>query len=111
MPLEVHALTIIIKHKSPVRCSYLLATQDTLLWPLAATLLLFQEYTGGQVPGLVSKVPAEPAVLRPCVETSKAMSTQWSLQGSVHLVMAAGCYSGVQSSASVILSWSVLGVV
>ena len=69
------------------------------------------EYTGGQLPGLVPKVPGEPAVIGPCVETSMATSTQWSLQGSVQLVLAARYYSGGQTSASEILPSPVLAVV
>ena len=92
--LEVHALAIMKKQNSPVRCSYLLAIQDILLWSLNATLLLFQEYTRGQLSGLVPKVPEEPAIIEPCVKRSKATSTQLSLQGSVQLVLTARYYSG-----------------
>ena len=109
--LEVHALAIMIKQNSLVRCSYLLAIQDILLWPLGTTLLLFQECKGGQLPGPVPKVPGEPAIAGPCVKGSKSTFTQWSLWGSVQLVLAARCYPGGQTSASVILHWFVLAVV
>ena len=109
--LEVHALAIRIKQKSPVRCSYLLAIQVTLLWTLAATQRLFNEYTGRQLLGLVPTARGEPAVVGPCFGRSSAMSIQWSLQGSVQLVTAATCFSGGQTLASVILPWFLLAVV
>ena len=75
-----------------------------------ATLLLLQEYTGGQLPELVPRVPGGPAIIGPCVKMSKATSTLWSLQGLVQLVLAAICYSGGQTLASMILPWFVLAV-
>ena len=102
---EVHALAIKIDQNIPVRCSYLPDVLGILLWSLGATLLLFQEYTGGQLPGLYLKMPEGPAIPGPCVEMSRAMSTQQSLQGLMQLGLAAGCCSAGHILLSITPLW------
>ena len=99
------------KKNSPLRCSYLLAVQDTRLWPSPGHPAV--------IPGIHRRPASTPcpqgarrASHRWCrVESSKAMSTQWSLEDSVQLGIAARCYSGGQTSTSVNLPWFLLAVV
>ena len=111
MRLEVHPLAIILKATLPVRTSFLLAIEDTLICNLASTLLLLRVYTGAQLPDLVHNVPGVSAIIGPFLERPKSMRTQRRFWASVQLVLATRCYSGGRTSASVIFPWFVLAVV